>query len=72
MRRRCVADFWRLANHVGALPTMPQRMIDKYEREHGLGYGYGADANTRVVAALRFDHHWLPGQIDRTAWQADA
>ena len=72
MCRRCVADFGRLANHIGTLSAMPQRMVDKHKREHGLGYGYGADTNTRVVAALRFDHHWLPAQIDRTTWQANA
>ena len=58
-RRRgaCAGDARRRGDDVGVLRAMPQRVIHQHQREHRFGDRRRADADARIVAAVRVDDH---------------
>ena len=57
--------------HVGVLRAMAQRVVDQHQREHRLGDRRRANADARIVAAVRVDDHRLAVDVDRMAVEAD-
>lgn len=70
--RGVACDIGRGHFYVGVLGAVAQGVIHQHQREHGLGYRRGAQADAGVVAAVGGDFHGLAVDVDRAARCGDA